>query len=207
METYAVSSRSYLARAQKRLLSGAHHDLFYAALELRCGVEARLQEYLAPHEFIPVGKRTDWRVGNLHRTMDEHFRLGDQVARVRIIEHERLLATLFYVPVSNRLKAIANGLGDYLHAGKQHYPVHDPYWTTFRALLEEGERLLRQATAGTLLGPMTIDRRTGQSIMPVELLPDENGVMNDEVRNLRGRSVTLEVSYHRDWASAFATPT
>lgn len=204
MEAYTVSSRSYLARAQQRLESGASHDLFYAALELRCGVEARLQEYLEPHEFIPLGKRTDWRVGNLHRTMDKHFRLGDQVARVRIVAQERLLATLYYVPVSNRLKEIAHRLGDYLHAGKKHHAVHDPYWPAFRALLEEGEDLLRQATSGTLLGPMTIDSRTGQSLMPVELLPDANGVIDDALRNLRGRSVTLDVSYHPNLAAASA---
>ncbi len=42
---YGTHSRGYLARARQRLDEGSFESLFYAAFELRCGIEARLQQY------------------------------------------------------------------------------------------------------------------------------------------------------------------
>lgn len=42
---YGVGSRDYLRRAKDLLAQGTPAALFHAAFELRCGIEARLQEY------------------------------------------------------------------------------------------------------------------------------------------------------------------
>jgi hypothetical protein len=199
METYSTASRGYLARALQRLRGGTTEELFYAAFELRCGVEARLQEYLHPHEFIPLSQRTEWRTGKLHRTAEQSFLIGDQVQRVRIYEGDTHLATLFYVPVTSRLKTITERLGDYLHALKQYHPPSDAYWGTFRELLAEGAVLLEEATAGTLLGPVLIAKSTGLAKMPTELLSDEHSNL---LPGLKGKSVALEVTYHESLAAA-----
>jgi hypothetical protein len=203
METYSTASRAYLTRALQRLKGGTTEGLFYAAFELRCGVEARLQEYLHPHEFIPLSQRTEWRTGKLHRTAEQNFLIGDKVQRVRIYEGDTHLATLFYVPVTSRLKTITERLGDYLHALKQYHPPSDAYWGTFRALLAEGAALLEEATAGTLLGPVLIDKSTGLAQMPTELLPDDHSSPHP-LLSLKGKAVALEITYHESLAAAKA---
>jgi len=205
MDDYSVTSRCYLSRALERLRSSRRDELFYAALEIRCGVEARLQEYLHPHEFIPIGKRNDWHAGKLHTTAEQAFRTGDKVQRVRIYEGDRHLATLYYVPVTARLRKIAEKLGDYLHAAKKHYPPADEYWETFRALLEEGANLLAEATDGTLLGPVLVNKRTGLASMPTELLSEPEGSTNPLLQ-LKGKSVQVEITYY-DSLSAAKTET
>ena len=43
---YKITSRDYLSRARICLDEGSNRFLFYAAFELRCGIEARMREYL-----------------------------------------------------------------------------------------------------------------------------------------------------------------
>ncbi len=52
IEDYLVNSRNYLLRARKRLDEKTPASLFYAAFELRCGVESRMQEYLDAQDHI-----------------------------------------------------------------------------------------------------------------------------------------------------------
>lgn len=206
MTHYGTSSRDYLARADALLRESTVDTLFHAAFELRCGIEARLQECLEPHEHIPLGRRTAWQVGNLHRTATDAFGSSDEVVRVEV--HDRAtsahLFTLFYTPVTGRLKDIAQRLGDYLHVAKRSYAAEDAYWDDLRTLLVEGTTLLREATTGTLLGAPLINRATGQSSLPVELRPDENGIYVDQIRALKGRSVVMNVARFSSLSDALA---
>jgi len=52
-ETYNVDSKNYLKRARSQLDSQSYEGLFYAALELRYGIEARIKEFLESHTHIP----------------------------------------------------------------------------------------------------------------------------------------------------------
>jgi hypothetical protein len=196
MADYTVSARSYLSRAEEQLSVGTSASLFYAAFEIRCAVEARLREYLEPHSHIAEVKRAAWRIGNLHRTTELAFGLGDQVTRIRI--HRRrgreLIATLYYTAVSIRLKRLVERFGNYFHAAKRFYPAEDLFWASFRAELDEAVRLLSEAITGTLLGPMLLREGTKEAILPLELIPGENGV-TQTYRDLKGEDLVLEVRY------------
>ena len=207
VEEYTVSSRCYLSRALERLKAGEAESLFYAAFELRCGIEARLQEYLHPHEFIPLRQRNEWRARKLHRTTEKSFHIGDRVQRVRIYEDGALLFTLYYVPVTSRLKTIAERLGDYLHVAKKYHPPTHEYWTQLRELLTEGADLLTDAAAGTMLGPLLIESATGLAQMPLEMPPEEPHRSAQRLRDLKGKPLEVEVSYHQSLAEAKAQDT
>ena len=203
MSAYPISSRDYLARARVQLAAGNLQALFYAALELRCGVEARLQEHLEPHSHIPESRRTEWRPGKLHRTTIEAFKLGDQVARVRIVHQDSgaLITTLFYTPVSARLKTLAEKLGSYLHAAKTVRPADDPFWTSFRDELEEAAQLLTDATTGTLLGPILRRSGSAQVTMPMEVTSGD--LLDSEAfAELKGANVVLDIQYFPDIRTA-----
>ncbi len=93
--------------------------MFYAAFELRCGVEARLQEYLEPHEHIPISQRTEWNVSKLHKTATTAF--TDQVSRIEIFRKgdQSPLGVFYYTPVTKRLRQLAERFGEHLHAAKE----------------------------------------------------------------------------------------
>jgi len=82
--SYGIASRDYLKRAQKCLNRGDCESLFYAAFEIRCGVEARMQEYLEVQKHIAKKKRQGWQVVKLARNIEDAFRLGDKDAVLRI---------------------------------------------------------------------------------------------------------------------------
>jgi hypothetical protein len=207
MDSFSTSARSYLDRAKARLSEQTHEALIYAVLELRCGVEARLREYLEPHDHVPAGRRADWRIGNLHRTTNETFKLGDQVARIRLSAPKKssMYVELFYTPVSRRLRMLADKFGAALHAPVASRAGADPFWPALRAEADEAAALLEEATTGTLLGPLLIDTRSGESLMPIELLEDAEAV-RPLLKNLRGAEMIIDVRYFPDLATARNAP-
>ena len=63
-QEYGFKSRDYLKRAKARLNEDKGESLFYAALELRCGIEARLHEYTVR---IPKTRSSEkmWQIGKI----------------------------------------------------------------------------------------------------------------------------------------------
>lgn len=169
MNAYATSARDYLARARHELASDDASRLFYAAFELRAGIESRLQEYLESHEHVPKGRKRDWQIARLGRSIAEAF-TSDSIARVEIRDRRgnRVRHTLYYTPVPNELQQLGKRLGDYLHS-IPYRPPEDPWWSSFRTSVEVGCHLLQDAVEGTLLGPPLVNKRTGQMHLPMEL--------------------------------------
>ncbi len=193
MKDFKVDAESYLNRAAKRLAESSPEALFYAALELRAGVEARLQEYLEPHSHVSDTKKFEWRIGRLVQTNSNVFQSDGQITRVRIRDQEsgELVLTAHHTPVSVRLKAIAERLGDFLHAQEFRQP-DDPWWHETRCIVSEGVALLTEACAGELLGPPLTDKSTGRTSMP--MIPTWHSKWDAAtVSALKGRSMQLEI--------------
>src|SRR3990172_5764293 len=115
MTSYGTSGRSYLLRAQRELATGEPDRLFYAAFELRAGIEARLQEYLECQEHVPDGRKRDWQTARLGASVSQAFGV-DKVARVKIRDQRAGVTrhTFFYTPVTAELQQLGKRLGDYL---------------------------------------------------------------------------------------------
>jgi hypothetical protein len=79
--SYGISSRDYLQRAMTRIAEGSSEVLFYAAFELRCGIEARMQEYLHAWDHVSKKKRNGWRIAELGRNIERAFRARDTFVR------------------------------------------------------------------------------------------------------------------------------
>jgi hypothetical protein len=80
---YRSDSRSYLARALGFLKKGRAEDLFYAAFELRCGIEARLQEYLEVQGHLSKKQKQGWRIADLGNKASRAFSTGDGLPKSR----------------------------------------------------------------------------------------------------------------------------
>ena len=153
--SYQISSRDYLRRARAQLLSSNFDSLFYAALELRSGVEARLSEYVEVQENVSKKLKQGWRIAVLGKGIDRAFKIGDKLARFSYRDggSGEELFVLYYTPVSKLLQQNAQKLGKYMHYQKQYRSDNDEWWNTFRSELGHTYKLLCQSCIGTMLGP------------------------------------------------------
>lgn len=160
---YNCGSRAYLARARMQLDQNATEALFYAALELRFGIEARLHEYLEVQHHVSKKRREGWKIAELGKNLKRAFDDGDKVVEIVINDQESgESVACYYTPVTASLKKNGQQLGNYLHALKEHKPPGHKWWDDFRSLLEAACQELKVATTGRLLGPplLSPDNRT-----------------------------------------------
>ena len=193
---YQIDSRSYLRRARLRLDDGTPESLIYAALELRFGIEARMQEYLDAQTHMSERQKKGWKIAKLGKTIERAFRLGDRVAQIIVTERETdvVVHKLYYTPVSTSLRKKGQVLGEYLHSMKTFRKSVGPWWKTTRAFLELVYKELELANRGTLLGPPLTNPETGQFHVAVE------GVEGDDLAALMrkmvaGKHVVLDIQY------------
>lgn len=174
MMPYSVASSNYLERMKLQLSMGTQASLIYAALELRCGVEARLREYIEAIDHIPNEQKKDWAVVKLGRSIESAYRTGDKIMIFTItFPEDGVQLRMTYTPVSKRLQNIAKRVGDYLHAIKPEY-IEDPgWWQQLRGLLNEAYPLLKLANSGELIGLPLIHRQTKRMNLNVIFVGDD----------------------------------
>lgn len=161
--SYSTASTDYLNRMKALLDEGSEASLIYAALELRCGVEVRLREYIETIDHIPKAQKKEWAVAKLGRSLETAYRSGDKIMIFTIIfPEDGAQFQLMYIPVSKRLQDIANRLGDYLHVPKADAAENQARWKQLRELLTEAYPLLKLATSGELIGLPLIHRPTNR---------------------------------------------
>lgn len=166
--SYSSASKAYLDRMKSRLEEGTKEALIYAALELRCGVEARLKEYIETIEHIPKSQKKEWAVAKLGRSLESAYRTGDKIMIFTIRLHENSgEIQLLYTPVTKRLQDIANRVGDFLHAVRHELVSTGDWWKELRDLLDEAYPLLKLANAGQLVGLPLLHRPTNTTTMRV----------------------------------------
>jgi hypothetical protein len=167
---YQAHSRAYLERAKGQLTtfdeSGDVSALFYAALELRYGIEARAWEYLSV-AFKSLGRSPESVKGFSASDLLRRLAKADPDSHRESVlaisdEQSRQAMALQYTPVSRELAKIHGRLGALLHHRffvdnelwylKQALPLTGPQSLgNFRELLVEGIAGLEYATSGTLL--------------------------------------------------------
>jgi len=181
---YKCGSRDYLARARMLLDQNSQQALFYAAFELRCGIEARLQEYLEVQEHLSKKRKEGWKIAELANNLKRAFDDGDQIVEIIMSDKETGEAvSCYYTPVTTSLKKKGQQLGNYLHPMKEHKSSEHVWWKTLRSLLEATYQELKLATAGTLLGPPLLSPQK-QTRLSCELGYDPNG---DEILKKLGQ--------------------
>ncbi|MBI1955959.1 MAG: hypothetical protein HYS38_06155 [Acidobacteria bacterium] len=173
---YHISARAYLERARAQLDLGTAEALFYAAFELRAGIQARMQQYLKAQKLIAKHKKEDWNLGKLKRSLDEAFEIGDRIAEVAFYDPgaSEPLAVLYYTPVTSELRRNGESLGELLHAMQQFRNDDDAWWQTTREFLEAVYGNLRVACSGKLLAPLLRERDSDRVVMQAEALDESD---------------------------------
>ena len=200
--SYRISSRDYLSRAREQLALSTSAALFYAAFELRAGVEARMLQYLEAQQNVSQKLKRGWRIAVLGEGIDRTFKLGDRLARFSYREADGgdELFVLYYTPVSKELQRNAKQLGNVLHHQKRFRLENDEWWVTFRRKLQRTSELLCRSCTGTMLGPPLMSR-TKEVQTFVELV---EGCPLDASEHLRaGKVFIAEISYPARFPTRF----
>jgi len=197
--TLQNSSRDFLIRAQRCFAQAekAPEMLLYAALELRLGIEARLNEHRTGAEQYADLKKRGWRVADLARDLEKFYKTGTQIVSFTVLGEGGASNRVFlFTPVTRRARQIAQQLGDYLHYTERFNPAEDMWKKRLEALVIEGMRELEVSTIGTLLAPpmwkpkahkatIFFERVNGETVESV--LQDFGGI---------GTKFTCKVDYH-----------
>jgi len=156
-------------------------SLFYAALELRMGVEARLQAYAHANSEVVASLKRGWQIQKLAQGLDKVFKRARDVVQLtyQIPGQTEPFMVLRYTPVTSRLTKIAEKLGDYLHYRAHRVTRDDAWWEDFRLLVVEGHELLAMATSGELLGPPLWYPKTG----PIQVVGERQNAVNQLSRH------------------------
>lgn len=152
--TSPVTAISYLTRAQALELTGDEASLIYAALELRCGVEARLREHAAVAVGVSKKDARRYEIGKLGRTVENAFGLHDELILLFVTMEDGRACEFLYAPVTRRLQDIAKCCGDYLHAMQPERLSKPDFWPHLRGLVREGCNLLQLACGSEILRPV-----------------------------------------------------
>jgi hypothetical protein len=136
---YDASSRGHLARARTQFAVGTKESLFYAALELRYGIEARLHEYLDAGVDVVATKKKPWRINHLRREVEQMFGSHQKPVVVAVTQPETAKKVeVEYTPVTRSLEKLGKKFGKYLHRIEPKQANADRFWIELRNLVEEG---------------------------------------------------------------------
>ncbi len=197
---YGTHPSDYLHRAKAAFEVGKGESLFYAALELRTGIEKRMKDYVQESIYISKAKKKEWRIANLGKTIDHHFqfsrknrfRPNDEFFQLQVFDnqHKELIVEFNYVPVSKRAQEIAMKLGDYLHANDRQVLMDEPWWAVFKDLIEEGILELEHCLRGNLLGAPLMNYSTGHVEMVIEHSGEEHiNVLRKAISDQENKSI------------------
>lgn len=202
--SYRVTGRDYLTRAREQLAVSKEENLFYAAFELRAGVESRLSEYIEDQRHVSEKLKKGWQIAVLARGVERAFQDGSNYARFAYCDetgHEELFV-LYYTPISKTLQKDAQRLGDYLHHQRRYRPDDNDWWKQFKNLLRRAETLLAQACTGTMIGPPLMKKGTKTVDMRVELPP--NCGYEELISDMQaGRRFMAKIAYSKKFPDTF----
>lgn len=155
---FRCRSIDFLERAEQLRSDNDPARLLYAALELRLGIEMRLNEYAAHVIGISKAKAQEWEIKRLGKTLHEAYGLGEKMLVIIMRLSDESEAQFLYAPVSHRLQEIGKRLGAFLHVPRLITSAFgDSDQEELRTLLHEGCGLLRLACAGEVLRPSMSD--------------------------------------------------
>ena len=192
---YGISSRDYLNRAVLRLSEKSPESLFYAAFELRCGVEQRMRTYLTAWKHVSKSKKKGWQIAKLSRNIEQVFKDGDKYVELQIgdeTDSDEFLS-YFYTPVSKQLKERTEKLGKYLHSITTRDTKHSNWHESLREEVALGCSELAIANLGRLLGPPILEKSTNNFELSVEVLSESENERLNQALNCIGRKLGIQV--------------
>jgi hypothetical protein len=194
---FKIGSRDFLFRARNRLDEKLPESLIYAAIELRMGVEARLQQYNDALEEFSRNKKTGWKLKIIDKHIESMFHTGKKITEILFINpvDGRLKGALYHTPISKILVKNAEKIGDLLHGHNLFKTQKEEWYSETKIFLESTYLELHKANRGTLLAPLLWNPKTGESKMFIEAYEGYDPTKIAEMWGTEGSLTTFNISY------------
>lgn len=162
---YKIGTRDFLWRARKRLDEKLPESLIYAAIEIRMGVEARLQKYNDALEEFSINKKSGWKMQIIDKHLEGMFHTGKKITEIMFFNPDdgRVKGALYHTPLSKVLIKNAEKIGNLLHANNLFKTQNEDWYNETNNFLELTYIELHKANRGTLLAPLLWNPKTGES--------------------------------------------
>ena len=167
---YSTHTQDFAKRARDLLATEQSDKLLYAALEVRLGVEARLQSYVQANDQVSSAIKRGWQIPKLFKGLEKTFSNSSQVVEFVVSAADVDPVKMHFIPVSDQLRNLAERFGNALHltASSHSSPT---WWQELRTSVEQATRDLEICSGATLLGTPLREHKTGQIFTKFEF-PD-----------------------------------
>lgn len=164
---YSTLTQAYADRAAALIETGQRDSFLYAALEIRMGVEARLQSYVQANDQVSNAIKRGWEIQKLFKGLENTFSNSTQVVEFVMSASGHDPVAMHFIPVSDRLRKHANTFGNALHFTASSHSS-DEWWASLELALVDAIRDLQVCAKATLLGVPLQDPRSGQVLTKFE---------------------------------------
>lgn len=191
---YDVSARAYLSRARDALLSDDPRTLFYAALELRCCIETRQEDYASALVALEGQKIKPHKIGDTGQRLRQKS-MTNRIAYLRYDFGGGVVVDTYHTPVTDAVVDFGEKfLGRLLHCQRKFRPPSDAWWKETRERVLDGYRLAWVACQGNSLVPPLYDGTTGE-VHPQHLEQTPATQPFFDRMPLTGQRFTVQVRY------------
>jgi hypothetical protein len=194
-DDYKITPQAYLTRCRERLLEETKQALFYAAVELRCCVEARLAEYFEHHENLKHRRFQPYRLGENQRTVSK-IAAGDVISRVTFRLADGTALRNFHTPVPLTLQDyVKRSVDDLRHCQPHYRRPDDPWWSETRNGLIAAYRAAWISCRGEMPLPPLWDRDTGETHPVIIYHTEQNKAAMKRFTSVTNAHVDVRVEY------------
>lgn len=194
-ETYGVSALSYLRRTRERLLDDTKAALFYAALELRCCVEARQAEYIEHLNAYKGQKLRPYRLGE-NRDKIAKISDGKVIAKLTFDLGDGETFEGYHTPVpASLVRYCEKHLDKLRHVQSQYRGPDDEWWAKTRADLVSHYRQAWISCQGNMMVPPLWNANSKQTHPMVFEIDDDNRATMERMKGAVGEHFNVHVSY------------
>ena len=205
MTEYDIGSAGYLDRAAARLREGMPESLFYAALELRCYVEARQDEYLATQTDYVKSVPPAWKIGKQWKALEGVMK-GPQIQHLHFTYDDGFQFDAHYVPVTSKLRNAAERLSNLIHAQQSYRSPDDQWWQVTRSDVVATFREAWVCAQGRLLSPALISEHRPIGSISFAFRKDSPDDMAIYEAMAANGVVTVQVNYLEAPPSSWISP-
>ena len=161
VKSYDISPAGYLSRAKERLEANSPADLFYAALELRCFVEARQDEYLEAQKKYARSVPKAWKTSDQGKALDKIFD-SEKIQHLVYVFDDDMEFDFYYMPVTAALRNGAERLSNLIHAQMEPRHPDSDWWVEKKNEIVRLYRLAWFCCQGNIASPAML--RKGAAI-------------------------------------------
>jgi hypothetical protein len=181
---------SHFDRATTLLNKSDLMSIFYAALEFRFAVEARLSHYAERADDISNKASNPWKVKALARHVNSVFGDDDRTYQIEMKTPTMTKPIIIeYTPITPEIRSILGKVNNFLHYPGVLQCVNDGKEDHLRSLLNRGLEQLKECLSGGLQGPL-IHKKNGQITMVIDA--EKYPQLKDQLKS--GGQISLRIN-------------